>query len=127
PLALDLLLLHSVYSAVRRSAVTHGSAFVWFAYGFSALAVTDGLVSWLVTHAPLGVIAAVLTGYPVAICLLTIATTRPLRITEARAGLGASAPLLAALGLALCGVASAVTPAPIRPLIWVIAFLLFAR
>ncbi len=127
PLALDLLLLHSVYSAARRSTVTHSAAFVWFAYGFSALAITDGLVSWLVTHAPLGVIAAVMVGYSIALCFFTIATTRPLRITEARAGLGATAPLLAAFGLALCGVASAVMPAPVRPFIWTIALLLFAR
>lgn len=127
PLALDLLLLHSVYSAARRSSFTHGAAFAWLAYGFSAFAVTDALVSWLVTHAPLALLASALSGYAVAICFLTIATTRPLRITEARAGLGPSAPLLAALGLALCGVASAVMPAPLRPIVWAIALLLFAR
>ena len=36
--ALDLLLLAALYNAVRRSAVTHRAAFVWFVYAFAALA-----------------------------------------------------------------------------------------
>lgn len=127
PLALDLLLLHSVYSAARRSKVTHRAAFVWMAYGFTTLALTDGTVSWLVAHASLPVLGAAMSGYAVALCFLTISTTRPLRLTEARAGLGTSAPLLAASGLALCGLASALMPAPVRPFIWAISAMLFVR
>ena len=128
PLALDLLLLHSVYLAVRRSSVTHRTAFIWLAYGFTALALTDGAISALVTSAPFAVLGLVMMGYPIALCLITIATTRPLRMTEARANLS-SAPtaLLAALGVALCGAASAAVPETVRPAIWVVAGLLFIR
>lgn len=128
PLALDLLLLHSVYLAVRRSSVTHRTAFVWLGYGFTALALTDGAISALVTNAPFSLLGVVMLGYPVALCLITIAATRPLRITEARANLSSSSTaLLAALGVALCGAASAVMPEPVRPAIWIVAGVLFLR
>ena len=51
PVVLDLLLLAALFNAVRRSAVTRQTAFIWFAYAFIALAVTDGLVTYLVDPA----------------------------------------------------------------------------
>jgi EAL domain-containing protein (putative c-di-GMP-specific phosphodiesterase class I)/GGDEF domain-containing protein len=127
PLALDLLLLHAVYSAVRRSSVTHRAAFVWLAYGFALLAVTDGLVTLLVASAPIPIMGIAMLGYAGAMCLLAIAATRPLRITEAQVMLGRSAALLAALGVALAGVAAAVDPSSLRPFFWAVGFLLFVR
>lgn len=127
PLALDLLLLHAVYSAVRRSSVTHRAAFVWLAYGFAALAVTDGTVTLLVADAPVPLLGVAMLGYAAAMCFIAIAATRPLRITEAQVMLGRSAALLTALGLGLAGVAAAVTPPTVRPAIWAVGLLLFVR
>jgi EAL domain-containing protein (putative c-di-GMP-specific phosphodiesterase class I)/GGDEF domain-containing protein len=126
PVVMDLLLLASLYNAVRRTAITHRSAFVWFAYAFAVLAAIDTTVTFLVSRSP--VIAGVATaGYAAAMGLLAVAARRPLRVTEARTVLGPSKTMLAALGLALCGPASALAPAAVRPVIWVVAALLFWR
>ncbi|MEQ9335616.1 MAG: GGDEF domain-containing phosphodiesterase [Miltoncostaeaceae bacterium] len=127
PLGLDLLLLHSVYTAVRRSSITHRTAVVWLAYGFAALAITDAAVSSLVVGAPAPVLSLALIGYAVAMCFITIGATRPLRITEAQVMLGRSAALLAALGVALAGVSATVAPAQLRPVAWAVGAVLFVR
>jgi EAL domain-containing protein (putative c-di-GMP-specific phosphodiesterase class I)/GGDEF domain-containing protein len=127
PVGLDLLLLHAVYSAVRRSSVTHRAAFIWLAYGFAALAVTDGVVTLLVGSAPVPLVGIALLGYAAAMCFLAIAATRPLRITEAQVMLSRSNALLAALGVGMAGVAAAVVPAELRPLIWLTGLGLFIR
>lgn len=127
PVGLDLLLLHAVYSAVRRSSVTHRAAFIWLAYGFAALAVTDGVVSLIVASAPVPVVGIALLGYAAAMCFLAIAAMRPLRITEAQVMLSRSNALLAALGVGMAGVAAAVVPAELRPFIWLVGLGLFVR
>ena len=128
PITLDLLLLAALYNAVRRSHVTHLAAFVWFVYAFAALALTDGLVSYLVTRgAPVLATALALGGYLVALAPVLVAAPRPLRVTETRTALGISKTMLAAIGLALAGPASALAPAALRPLVWVIAAFLFWR
>jgi EAL domain-containing protein (putative c-di-GMP-specific phosphodiesterase class I)/GGDEF domain-containing protein len=126
PVVLDLLLLASLYNAVRRSAITHRAASVWFAYAFAALAVTDAVVTYLVSRQPLAAGSATV-GYGIAMGFLACAARRPLRVTEAQAVLGPSKTLLAALGLALCGPASALAHAAVRPAIWAAAGLLFWR
>lgn len=128
PVTLDLLLLAALYNAVRRSAVTHRAAFVWFAYAFALLAATDGLITYMVTReAPAAALGPVMIGYLAAMSLLAIAGRRPIRVTEARAVLGPSKTLLAAVGLALCGPASALAPPESRPAVWVVAALLLWR
>jgi EAL domain-containing protein (putative c-di-GMP-specific phosphodiesterase class I)/GGDEF domain-containing protein len=127
PVGLDLLLLHAVYSAVRRSSVTHRAAFVWLAYGFTALAITDGVVTLIVATAPVPVVGIALLGYAVAMCFLAIAATRPLRITEAQVMLSRSNALLAAFGVGLAGIAAAVVPAQLRPFVWAVGLALFVR
>jgi diguanylate cyclase (GGDEF)-like protein len=128
PVTLDLLLLAALYNAVRRSAVTHRAAFVWFAYAFGTLAVTDGLITYLVTRdASMVTLGPVMIGYLVAMSLLTVAARRPIRVTEARTVLGPSRTLLAAVGVALCGPASALAAPEARPAIWAVAAFLFWR
>jgi len=128
PVTLDLLLLAALYNAVRRSAVTHRAAFVWFAYAFAALGMTDGLITYLVTRdASMVALGPVMIGYLVAMTLLAVAARRPIRVTEARTVLGPSKILLAAVGLALCGPASALAAPEARPVIWVVAAFLFWR
>lgn len=127
PLALDLVLLHAVYTAVRRSSVTHRASFIWLAYGFGSLAVVDGTVTALVASSQPATVGFALAGYAVAMGFLTIATTHPLRITEAQAVLGPSVPLLATVGLALAGVASALAPPAARPGVWLIGLALLAH
>lgn len=128
PLGLDLLLLHAVYSAVRRSAVTHRTAFVWLAYGFAALAVTDAAVTMLVANAPVPVLAVAMLGYAAAMCLMTIAALRPLRVSEAQTMLCRSPALLAALGVGLSVVATMVVPeSPVRLATFLLGAALFVR
>lgn len=128
PVVLDLLLLAALFNAVRRSAVTRQTAFVWFAYAFTALAFTDGMVTYLVTHeASTAVIGVALVGFMLAMSLLAVAGRRPIRVTEAQAVLGPSKTLLAAIGLALSGPASALAPSVLQPAIWTIAGLLVWR
>ena len=128
PVALDLLLLAALYNAVRRSSVSHRTAFVWFAYAFIALAVTDGLVTYLVTRgAGVGLAGLGMFGYMVAMALMAFAARRPIRVTEARAILGPSKAILAALGLALCGPASVMVPWAVLPFLWTIAAFLVWR
>jgi EAL domain-containing protein (putative c-di-GMP-specific phosphodiesterase class I)/GGDEF domain-containing protein len=127
PVALDLLLLAALYNAVRRSTVTHRAAFVWFAYAFLALAVTDGTVTYLVTRGAVRDIGIAVSGYAVAMGLMAIAGRRPIRVTEAQATLGPSKTILAAIGLAGCGPASALAPGSVRYLVWAVAALLFWR
>jgi EAL domain-containing protein (putative c-di-GMP-specific phosphodiesterase class I)/GGDEF domain-containing protein len=128
PVVLDLLLLAALYNAVRRSAVTRQAAFVWFAYAFSALAVTDALVTFLVTRgANPRAVGPAMVGYMIAMALMAVAARRPVRVTEAQAVLGPSKTILAALGLGLTGPASAMAPWGVRPLIWLIAAFLVWR
>ena len=127
PVTLDLLLLASLYNAARRSTVTHGAAVIWFAYAFGVLALTDGAVSYLVPRASTATTGMALLGYAVAMGLMTIAARRPLRVTETRAAMGPSKTVLAAIGVALCGPASAVAAPAARPVIWAVAALLFWR
>ena len=128
PITLDLLLLAALYNAVRRSHVTHRAAFVWFVYAFAALALTDGLVSYLVTRgAPILATALALGGYILALAPMLVAARHPLRVTETRTALGISKTMLAAIGLALTGPASALAPEALRPVVWVIAAFLFWR
>ncbi len=128
PVALDMLLLAALFNAVRRSAVTRQTAFVWFAYAFIALAATDGLVTYLVTrNASALVVGTSMVGFMLAMSLLALAARRPIRVTEAQAVLGPSKTLLAALALALSGPAGALAPAGLRPVIWVLVAVLFWR
>lgn len=128
PVVLDLLLLAALFNAVRRSAVTRQTAFVWFAYAFIALAVTDGAVTYLVTRgAAAGVVGPTMIGFMLAMALLALAARRPIRVTEAQAVLGPSKTLLAAIGLALTGPAAVLAPVEVRPAIFVVAALQFWR
>ncbi len=128
PVALDLLLLAALYNAIRRSSLSRRTAFIWFAFAFIALALTDGLVTFLVTRDQgAAVIGPTMLGYMVAMALLAIAAGRPIRVTEAQAVLGPSKTLLAAIGLVLSGPASVLAPPALRPLVWVVAALLFWR
>ncbi len=128
PISLDLLLLAALYNAIRRSAVTHRAAFIWFVYAFGGLALTDGAITLLVTRgASIVQIGGTMLGYVAAMGMVSIAARRPLRVTEAQATLGISKPLLAAVGLALAGPASALAPALARPAVWALAALLFWR
>lgn len=128
PVALDLLLLGALYNAVRRSAITHRVAFVWFAYAFIALGLTDGLVTYLVTRsANVLVVGPAMIGYMAAMALLALAARRPIRVTEAQAVLGPSKTLLAAIGLMLSGPAGAIAPAALRPVVFAVAAFLFWR
>ena len=128
PVALDLLLLAALYNAIRRSSLSNSTAFIWFAYAFIALALTDALVSFLVTRGgDASSIGPSMLGYMVAMAFLAIAANRPIRVTEAQAVLGPSKTLLAAIGLALSGPASVLAPAALRPFVWIIAAALFWR
>lgn len=128
PVVLDLLLLAALYNAIRRSSLSRKTAFIWFAFAFIALAVTDGLVTFLVTRGQgAAVIGPTMLGYMVAMALLAIAAGRPIRVTEAQAVLGPSKTLLAAIGLVLSGPATLLAPPALRPLVWVVAALLFWR
>ena len=128
PVTLDLLLLAALYNAVRRSTVTHRTAFVWFVYSFAGLAVTDALVTFLVTRgASVVAIAPTMLGYMAAMALIPLAAAGPLRVTEARAALGLSKTILAAIGLALAGPASALAPDVLKPVVWTVAAFLFWR
>ncbi len=128
PVTLDLLLLAAVYNAIRRSTVTHRTAFVWFVYAFAGLAVTDALVTFLVTRgASIVAIAPTMLGYMAAMALVPLAARRPLRVTETRAALGLSKTILAAIGLALAGPASALSPNVLKPFVWAVAAFLFWR
>ena len=119
PVALDLLLLAALYNAVRRSAVTRQMAFVWFAYAFFALALTDApgdatadAAARAPGHRP------AMVGYMIAMALMAFAARRPIRVTEAQAILGPSKTILAVLGLRLIGPASVLAPSALRPVIW---------
>lgn len=128
PVALDLLLLGALYNAVRRSTITHNVAFVWFAYAFVALGLTDGLVTYLVTReVGVLVLGPAMIGYMAAMALLALAARRPIRVTEAQAVLGPSKTLLAAIGLLLSGPAGAIAAPALRPVIFAVAALLFWR
>ncbi len=128
PVALDLLLLAALFNAVRRSTVTRQTAFIWFAYAFVAMGLTDGLVTYLITRdASTVVVGTSMLGFMVAMALLAIAARRPIRVTEAQAVLGPSKTLLAAIGLALCGPAATLAPTGVRPMVWVVAAFLFWR
>jgi diguanylate cyclase (GGDEF)-like protein len=128
PVALDLLLLAALFNAVRRSAVNRQTAFVWFAYAFIALAVTDGMVTYLVTRgASTWVVGTSMLGFMIAMSLLALAARRPIRVTEAQAVLGPSKTLLAAIGLLLSGPAGALAPLAVRPVVLAVAVVLFWR
>ncbi len=128
PVVLDLLLLAALYNAIRRSSLSRKTAFIWFAFAFIALALTDCLVTFLVTRGhDAAVIGPTMVGYMVAMALLAIAAGRPIRVTEAQAVLGPSKTLLAAIGLVLSGPASVLAPTALRPLVWLVAAALFWR
>ncbi len=128
PVVLDLLLLAALYNAIRRSSLSRQTAFIWFAFAFIALAITDGLVTFLVTRGhDAAVIGPTMLGYMLAMALLALAARRPIRVTEAQAVLGPSKTLLAAIGLMLSGPASVLAPAALRPLVWLVAAALFWR
>ena len=128
PVVLDLLLLAALFNAVRRSAVTRQTAFVWFAYAFTAMAFTDGMVFYLVTRGASTVLIGVaMIGFMLAMSLIALAARRPIRVTEAQAVLGPSKTLLAAIGLALSGPAAALAPPVLQPVIWTMAGLLVWR
>lgn len=128
PVVLDLLLLAALYNAIRRSSLSNRTSFIWFAYAFTALALTDALVTFLVTRGgDASTVGPTMVGYMLAMALLAIAARRPIRVTEAQAVLGPSKTLLAAIGLALSGPASVLAPPALRPFVWVIAAFLFWR
>jgi EAL domain-containing protein (putative c-di-GMP-specific phosphodiesterase class I)/GGDEF domain-containing protein len=128
PVALDLLLLGALYNAVRRSPMTHRSALVWFVYAFAALAFTDAVATFLVTrNAPFLLLLPTMMGYMAAMVLVSVAARRSVRVTEAQTALGISKTVLAAVGLALAGPASALSPGFLRPAIWTMAALLLWR
>ena len=128
PVVLDLLLLAALYNAIRRSSLSRKTAFIWFAFAFIALAITDGLVTFLVTRGQdAAVLGPTMLGYMLAMALLALAARRPIRVTEAQAVLGPSKTLLAAIGLMLSGPASVLAPAALRPLVWLVAAALFWR
>jgi EAL domain-containing protein (putative c-di-GMP-specific phosphodiesterase class I)/GGDEF domain-containing protein len=128
PVALDLLLLAALYNAVRRSTVTHRTAFVWFAYAFVALALTDAAVTYLVTRdAGIGPTGLAMFGYMIAMALVGIAARRPIRVTEAQAVLGPSKTIIAAIGLGLSGPATVLAATALRPVVWVLAVFLVWR
>ena len=128
PVVLDMLLLAALYNAIRRSSLSRKTAFIWFAFAFTALALTDGLVTYLVTRGEgAAVIGPTMLGYMVAMAFMAVAAHRPIRVPEAQAVLGPSKTLLAAIGLVLSGPASVLAPAALRPLVWLVAALLFWR
>lgn len=128
PVALDLLLLAALYNAVRRSSVTHRTAFVWFAYAFVVLAMTDAAVTYLVTRsAGMGTTGLAMFGYMIALALMGIAARRPIRVTEARAVLGPSKTIIAAVGLGLSGPATILAPSFLWPVVWALAAFLLWR
>lgn len=128
PVTLDLVLMAALYNAVRRSAVTLQTAFIWFAYAFIALALTDGLVSFLVTRgADVQLVGPAMVGYMAAMALVALAARRPIRVAQAQAILGPSKTMLTAIGLLLSGPAGALAFEPLRPVVWVTAAFLFWR
>ena len=128
PVSLDLLLLAALFNAVRRSAVNRQTAFVWFAYAFIVLGITDGLVTFLVTRGlSVALVGVAMIGFMLAMALLTIAARRPIRVTETQAVLGPSKTLLAAIGLLLSGPAGVLAPTAVRPFVFIVAGLLFWR
>lgn len=127
PVVIDLLLLATLYNAVRRSSVRSSSALACAAGGFGTLAVTDALVTYLVPRGQVAAIGLALLGYVLAMALLAAGASRPLRITRARAALRQSTTVTAAVGLGLAGFASFGLPAPWRPLVWAAGVFLLWR
>jgi diguanylate cyclase (GGDEF)-like protein len=128
PVALDLLLLGALYNTVRRSPISRATAFIWFAYAFVALGVTDGLMTYLVTRgASIAMLGPAMCGYMTAMALMALAARRPIRVTEAQAVLGPSKTLLAAIGLLLSGPAGVLAPTALRPVMLLVAVALFWR
>ncbi|WP_217913034.1 EAL domain-containing protein [Miltoncostaea marina] len=128
PVALDLLLIAALYNAMRRSSFTRRSALVWFSMSFSALALTDAAVTYLVTRGfSIAIAGSAYGGYLLAMALMALAARRPIRVTEARAVMGPTKTLLAAIGLALSGPAGVLIVPAARPVIWALAVLLLWR
>lgn len=127
PVTLDLLLVGVLYNAARRSVISRSSAYIWFACGLAALAITDGAVSFLLPYANPAWIAASLNGYVVAIGLLGWASTQSIRVTEARSALTSSHVALGLVAVALIIPASSLTPASWRYAWWVLGALLVWR
>ncbi|MGD9571802.1 MAG: EAL domain-containing protein [Thermoleophilia bacterium] len=128
PVTLDLLLIAALYNTVRRSSVTHRTAFVWFAYAFIALGIADGLITYLVTRGA-GVLAVgpAMACYMAAMALMALASRRPIRVTEAQTVMGPSKALLAAIGLLLSGPACVLAPPALRPFVLLVSAFLFWR
>ena len=104
------------------------SAGVSLGYANTAMGLTDALVTYGVTRELSPILIGVsMVGFMVAMSFLALAARRPIRVTEAQAVLGPSKTVLAALGLALSGAAGALAPTALRPLVWVLAAVLFWR
>lgn len=126
PVVIDLLLLATLYNAVRRSSVRVPSVLSLAAGGFGVMALTDAWVTYLVPRGQVAVIGLALLGYVLALALLTAGASRPMRVTRARAALRESTTVTAAVGLGLAGFASFGLPGPWRALVWAAgAFLLW--
>ena len=115
PAITDLLLLATFYGAVRRSNWSRATALTWLGYSFAALAVSDILMTLFVEqgHVLLGGAAA--SGYVVAMALIVLASSRPLRVAELQNRVRGTTGIVAAAGLTLSGMAVVVSPQALRP------------
>ncbi|CAN5922389.1 hypothetical protein BH23ACT10_BH23ACT10_11480 [soil metagenome] len=128
PALLDVLLLAAFSGAVRRSSWSRGTALTWIGYAFAVLAGVDQLVTFLVTRGDFAVALPISGfGYVLAMALLAVAAGYPLRVAEAQSSVRSTTSVMAVLGLALVGVASATAPAALRPVIWIVGGLLAWR
>ena len=124
PAMLDLLLLVAFYGAVRRSPMGTTTALPLLGYAFAGLAVTDQIVTYLVTREHLlGALAASM-GYVAVMAVMMLAAHRPMRVAHAQRSAAPLASYVAVIGLGLVGVATVVAPAGFRWAIWIVgAFL----
>lgn len=128
PAILDIVLFAAFYNAVRRASLTRDDALLWIGYSFAVLAVTDQLVTFFVTHGAWATSAFGLLGYTLAMGLMTVAARRQLRTAEAQMRLSASSSAtLGALGLALSGYVAVLSPAALRPIVWILCGYLLWR
>jgi EAL domain-containing protein (putative c-di-GMP-specific phosphodiesterase class I) len=120
PALLDVLLLAAFYGAVRRSSWSRRTALTWLGYAFATLAITDQIVTYMVTRGHLLVAFPVTLVYVLAMAMIAIAALHPLRAAEAQGSVRTTTTSMAIIGLALVGVASATAPSELQPLIWVV-------
>ncbi|MEW6582323.1 MAG: bifunctional diguanylate cyclase/phosphodiesterase [Actinomycetota bacterium] len=124
PAVLDLLLMAGLYNAVRRSRVSRGSAFWWFALAFTAFAVTDIAVNFLVPRGHYATGGLALTGYAVALGFFGASARRPVRISETQSGFGRSTAVVGVFALAMVAPAGVLLTGNARYAVWAVGVLL---